>query len=683
MSEHDPPFLLKFYMDRDLRYGDVPLHRRVTVGRGRENDVVLNHNSVSRRHATFFVEKAGSALVVLLRDEGSRNGCIVNGRPVRGTEVLVKPGDCIQLGVFLVDLTLTNLKQEAEPVDDLNSDIVLEVSPSSRTALPDERLRVLYELVAGIDLLDNEKVLPAVAEWIGKTLPFGVLYMLLEDEQGAAKIFASTPNGPCDPARISVSRSLINKCHAEGVAVLAGTSGVQSLDAEGTAIFKSLKSAMCVPFLGQSRCMGVTYASSPSERVYTREDLQVLILVTSSVTHSVEARRALAAVREEKEKIEKILGSLKEAVLLLDSDFRILRLNLAANEVFDGREVVGLKLAEALVGYRSTADLETLDGLSSFEIEEDSEASKVRDSAGVLPRIYEGKISRSDGAGSMNWRYVACLHDVSQSRHLERTKSLFVNRLAHKIITPLTVVTSVNFLVAEHVERLGDEELKRLLAQSIKESEHCSALIRQLVDYTVMNFGNSSASRKRMHCRFESLIERALISNNDLIVSKQFKVLPRIAEDATEALGDFEQLGLVFQHLVQNAVKFGCQGGSVQVSTELMGREVKVSFLDDGPGIPPGEMKNVGQMFYQFDPQNTGEVPGSGVGLWLVREIVRSHGGDVKLSSPTAQDGTGTLVELVLPAATAKTPLGNLALDPPTDTISREVVNTALENAVS
>jgi signal transduction histidine kinase len=63
-------------------------------------------------------------------------------------------------------------------------------------------------------------------------------------------------------------------------------------------------------------------------------------------------------------------------------------------------------------------------------------------------------------------------------------------------------------------------------------------------------------------------------------------------------------------------------------------------------------MKHVGQMFYQVDPHNTGEVPGAGFGLWLVREVARCHGGEVKLSSPTNDDGTGTLVELILPGAT-------------------------------
>lgn len=670
VSSAEPPFQLKFYLGRDLRYGDVPLSKEVRVGRSRDNHLVLNDGSVSRHHATFLLEQVeGAPPVVLLRDEGSRNGCVLNGRPVRGTDVVIKPGDCIQIGTFLVDLVPTAPRRPAElkGTEGDKGDIFVELSPSNRAALPDERLNTLYELSQKVDGLDSGELLAVTAASITSSLPFEVLYLFLEEENGTSREFACTPGGPCDPAAISVSRSLVQKSHGDGLAILAGTGGIQSADPNGTKIFNSLKSAISVPLVTPSRVIGAIYASSTSDRVYTKDDLQFLILVSSIVAGRIASRRAVDTLRHEKEKLEKVLSGLQEAVLLLDADFRILRLNSAALQIFAGRDVTGLGLIQALDGYDRNFELESLSIRSTFEIAERVSPSEANEAVHEIPRVYEGTIARSDSSGPGGWRYVVCLHDATQARYMERTKSLFVNRLAHKIVTPLTVVTGVNFLVAEHMGRLNDPELSQLLEQSLKESEQCAALIRQFVDYTAFSFRGRAANIKWDLCSVEDLVCEALASTSELISRRNFQIVTVVVPGAEKVYGDREQLPLVFYHLIQNAAKFGRVGGKVEIRAELSGGLVKVSFRDDGPGIPASEMKNVGQMLYQVDPHNTGEVPGAGFGLWLVREIARCHGGTMRISSPADAEGRGTLVEVLLPSA----PQAEGYRDPPTDSLSK------------
>ncbi len=660
----DTPFLLRFFQGRDLKYAEVPISGRVSVGRNRQNDVVLNHNSVSRHHATFRLDQRGMTTFILLRDEGSTNGCIVNGRPLKGSEIAVKPGDCIQIGVFLVKLEQEKTGEIAEPADDPEANIVFETSPSSQAALPNVRLRVLYELVARITYLDGDHLLDVTGQAIAESLPFSVLYILLEQENRSPTLFARNSEGPCPPGNVSVSRSLINKCRNEGVAILAGSGADQDPSLDRTAVFQSLKSAMCVPLLNHGKSFGVVYASSPSESVYSREDLQFLILVASNVVHKLSATRAIQVVQAEKEKLETILGSLQEGVILLDDGYRVLTVNTAALRVLGGAGVIGKRLDEALAGFQRTFDLESLPGLSSFQIEE-AVTQGATDSKVRPPKVYAATVGKNDGSGQGSWKYVICLRDISEAQHLERMKSIFINRLAHKIVTPLTVVTGVNFLVAEHMSRIGDPELCRIVSEGLKQSEYCSALIRQFVDSTALSFGSGSSALKWTKFQLETLVESALASNADLISERSFKVLSLFQDNVTEVRGDQDKLALVFHHLVQNAVKFGRPGGSLMIGAEADGRMLKISFLDDGPGIPPEEMKHVGQMFYQVDPHNTGEVPGAGFGLWLVREVVRCHGGEVKLSSPTNDEGAGTLVELVLPGSTQEVVLTE-ALGAPT-----------------
>jgi signal transduction histidine kinase len=101
-----------------------------------------------------------------------------------------------------------------------------------------------------------------------------------------------------------------------------------------------------------------------------------------------------------------------------------------------------------------------------------------------------------------------------------------------------------------------------------------------------------------------------------------------------------------------------------------------VSFTDDGPGIPPEHHEEVFDIFHQIDVDDTGEVPGLGLGLWWTREVILVHGGDVVLTSPVA-GGRGTRIDCVFPRAILVEPVEDTKVhkveprgkttDPPTD----------------
>jgi signal transduction histidine kinase len=657
VKDSEARFALKFYQGKDLMHGAIPLAHVVRVGRHAKNNVVLNHNSVSRHHATFLVEPRGDSFVVILRDEGSTNGCTVNGSAVHGRDLIVGPADSIKIGVFFVKIEEQRQSHLPNAIDDPGANIFLETSPSSKTALPNVRLRALYELASRIPFVDGEKVLEETANAVAECLRFEVLYILLEKDCCSPLVCTRTSERGRAAVQVPVSRTLINKCLNEGVAILAGKDAGESGPPAESAVLRSLKSVMCAPLLSHGKNLGVVYASSPSDATYSSEDLQFLILIASVVAHNFAAKEAMRVLQEEKEKVETILESLQEGVILLDDGFRVLTVNSAASQALGGGPVVGRRLDEVFSKYRHSLSLATLPSLTSFQIEEAPPDGANRGHAAALPRVYAGTIGRNEAAVQAEWKYVICLRDISESRHAEYMKSIFINRLAHKIVTPLTVVTEASFLVAEQMARLDDRELSSIIAESLKQSEQCSNLIRQFVDYTALSFGGSSSTLEWKTCRLEDLVGSALTSNADMISAQNFKVVSLFREGATEVHGDPSKLELVFHHLVQNAAKFGKRGGTLMVGAQADAKMLKVLFLDDGPGIPPDEMRNVGEMFYQIDPHNTGEVPGAGIGLWLVREIVRCHGGEVKLSSPTNDDGGGTLVEVYLPGVTKEASL--------------------------
>ena len=110
-------------------------------------------------------------------------------------------------------------------------------------------------------------------------------------------------------------------------------------------------------------------------------------------------------------------------------------------------------------------------------------------------------------------------------------------------------------------------------------------------------------------------------------------------------MGDRDRLIFCLQQLLENAFKFTASGGAVSVELTAGSGDARVRITDTGCGIPADEMAKIFEQCYQVDPDDTGQVPGLGLGLFCAREIVRQHGGTLMLTSVPNQ---GTTVDVAL-----------------------------------
>jgi two-component system phosphate regulon sensor histidine kinase PhoR len=240
---------------------------------------------------------------------------------------------------------------------------------------------------------------------------------------------------------------------------------------------------------------------------------------------------------------------------------------------------------------------------------------------------------------------------MTSERQMERMKLLFIHRLAQRVMTPLTMLTATQSLLAERVGQPGDPRLAELLEETAKNALTCSSQLKNLLDFTSRSFSDHSASFRWGHSKLEDLVSSAAGASKALLEEKGFHVVPLFRPDTVEVEGDREKLQLVFNQLVENAAKFGKPGGKVLIGAEPDAGRLRISFLDDGPGIALSERKGAGRIGYQVEPHNTAEVPCLGVGLWLASEAVHFHHGKLAISSPASEDQTGTLVQLTLPGS--------------------------------
>ena len=214
----------------------------------------------------------------------------------------------------------------------------------------------------------------------------------------------------------------------------------------------------------------------------------------------------------------------------------------------------------------------------------------------------------------------------------ERMKNEFISSVSHELRTPLTAIKGWAETLRGGADPATEEKGMDVI---IRESERLSGLVEELLDFSRLQNGRMQLLRERMDILAELdeavylFTERARTEGKELKYEENISLAP--------VYGDRDRLKQVFVNIIDNALKYTGEGGSVTVSSELTGEQVKVIIADTGCGIPEEHLANVKKKFYKANQL----VRGSGIGL-----AVAMHEGTLELEST---EGKGTTVTISIP----------------------------------
>ncbi len=239
---------------------------------------------------------------------------------------------------------------------------------------------------------------------------------------------------------------------------------------------------------------------------------------------------------------------------------------------------------------------------------------------------------------------ILVFHDLTRLKQLERTREEFVANVSHELRTPLS-------LIKGYVETLLDGArndpavAERFLKVIERNTRRLDLLIQDLLTISALEDG-------RMQLDLQPVNLRPLVENvfSDLQAKSESKNMT-LANELPEltARGDVNRLDQVLTNLVDNAIKYGCAQGSVQVGGKILGNgQLEIFVRDDGTGIPPESLDRVFERFYRVDKARSRDQGGTGLGLSIVKHIVQAHGGEVRCESEL---GKGATFFFTLPTA--------------------------------
>jgi signal transduction histidine kinase len=242
--------------------------------------------------------------------------------------------------------------------------------------------------------------------------------------------------------------------------------------------------------------------------------------------------------------------------------------------------------------------------------------------------------------------------NISREMDLARVKSDFVANVSHELRTPLALIR----LYAETLElgRITSKEKYQEYFRIIREeSERLSSLINNILDFSRIEAGRKEYEFKETD--LPELVRSTLDSYRFQIEQNGFALEENIARDIPPVNVDREAIARSLLNLVNNALKYSKDRKFIGVSLYRANGSVKLEVQDHGIGIPAGEQEKIFEKFYRCGDPLVHNIKGSGLGLSLVRHIVRAHGGDVKVESAPEQGSKFTIALPLDPASPAGT----------------------------
>jgi signal transduction histidine kinase len=223
-------------------------------------------------------------------------------------------------------------------------------------------------------------------------------------------------------------------------------------------------------------------------------------------------------------------------------------------------------------------------------------------------------------------------------------KSDFVSTVSHELRSPLAVIEGFAKTLSEHFERLDIETQRESIEIILKKAVALEGLIENLLDMSRIEEG-----RLEVSCEPFDIVELCEEVSED---QERVEGLHDVRVEADVAplivIADREKTEVALGNLIRNALKFSPEGGEVTVKVNQANSAAKVSVSDEGIGIAPEQVERIFDRFYQVDSSETRSFPGSGLGLYITRELVGSMGGSVTVES---EPGKGSVFTFTLPLA--------------------------------
>src|SRR6266516_6162739 len=338
--------------------------------------------------------------------------------------------------------------------------------------------------------------------------------------------------------------------------------------------------------------------------------------------------------------LQTIFSAMQDALLVIDSDRRVVLANEAFRKLFALPEI---SPGTPLLDNVRDATLDEVFG-GAF-----GGGQPVRSELAVDDSQIElHAIATKNEAGEITGALVL-FHEITELKKMDQVRRDFVANVSHELRTPLSILRG-------YIETLLDspktprEELTRILRVMERHSDRLDLLVEDLLTLAQLESGNPNLQMETVD--LSSFLAEMVRDWEKKLTSKQLNVIVDVPTELSPICADRTRLQEALYNLLDNAVKYSREHGEIRLSARQRDGEIELAVSDDGIGIAKEDLPRIFERFYRADKaRSPDKVRGTGLGLAIVKHIAQLHGGRVEAESEV---GKGTTIRMLLPTASPR-----------------------------
>lgn len=368
----------------------------------------------------------------------------------------------------------------------------------------------------------------------------------------------------------------------------------------------------------------------------------------------------------ERNKLEAVLLSIADGVLVCDDQNRVVILNDTATQMLaiEHRQTFLGTLLEEYISESEAAEHVFQPVLQAFEaFQKDTHqggttASRLNQPFSYLltqpEKTLRLLLSPIRDSGYNHLGFVMIMHDITKERAVDKLKTDFISNVSHELRTPVTTVKSYVDTLYFHRNDLDEDTFQEFMETVYVETERLKRLVNDILDFSRLDEGGVALEREWQD--IVPIINITVQSIRVLAEKKQLTLTTALESNLPDLYINADAIERVLRNLLSNAIKYTPEQGRIKVKAEVSsdGNWLEVSVEDNGSGIPPEHLPRIFDRFYRVE-NKVHTVKGTGLGLHLVKIIIeKHHEGTVFVQS---KEGVGSVFGFQLPPNFIERPL--------------------------
>ncbi len=373
-------------------------------------------------------------------------------------------------------------------------------------------------------------------------------------------------------------------------------------------------------------------AGKLDQQIRTRTNDEIGRLGRAFNEMSLSVKNSMAVVADERSRLDSILCSLTDGVVMTDSEGNVVLANPAAEKLFNFKEpkVTGRPLIEAIPDHEIDDMVKKCLGTAQ---EQNTQLDSI---TGRFLRAIAVPITTGDTRGAL-----ILFQDLTEMRSLQTMRREFVGNISHELRTPLAAIKAI-------VDTLRDSAINDPVAATDflnrldVEVDGMTQMVSELIELSRIETGKIKLKLEPVNINL--LAEEVITRLSPQADRQQVSLSAELASDLPAVQVDKERIKQVMMNIIHNAIKFTPSGGKVIVSTKLDGQSVVTRVSDTGIGISKEDLPHIFERFFKTDKSRS--TSGTGLGLAIAKHTVQIHGGNVWVQS---EQGKGSTFGFSLP----------------------------------